>query len=284
MIRYVIYSAAIGDALGMPTEGLKREEIDKIYGFVDDYVEPKNYLKGKKEKGEWTDDTEQALALIDGIKDINVFIKKLIEWKNSNPPDIGLTSLKAIEKLERGDLSGIDSPSSGAAMRVYPLALVYRGKELKEKVILYSKITHNNKDAIAGALAVAYLVNKSLLEDKKDLNGCIKFIENYNKKFSLLLDKIKSFNKVEEAYNYFGTGVLSYEVVPSAIATFILTDDFEEGFLKCVNAGGDTDTLASIYGALAGSYYKKVPKRWVKGLKNKETLEEKIRKISPRNF
>ncbi|ADG13647.1 ADP-ribosylation/Crystallin J1 [Methanocaldococcus infernus ME] len=275
-MKSVVFSAAIGDALGMPAEGLKREEIKKLYGFIEDYEEPKNYLKGKKERGEWTDDTDQALALIDGIEDINIFIRKLIEWKNRNPPDIGLTSLKAIEKLERGDLSGVDSPSSGAAMRIYPIGLVCKDLDgLKRKVILYSKITHNNKDAIAGALAIAYLVFK----EEKDLDGCIKFLENFNYKFSKLLERIKSLKAVEEAYQLFGTGVLAYEVVPSAIATFILEEDFEEGLLKCVNAGGDTDTLASIYGALAGSYYKRVPKRYLKGLKNKEILEEKVKKL-----
>ena len=37
-----VFGAVIGDALGMPTENLTKEEIKKLYGFVDNYVEPRN--------------------------------------------------------------------------------------------------------------------------------------------------------------------------------------------------------------------------------------------------
>ncbi|CAB3288560.1 ADP-ribosylation/Crystallin J1 [Methanocaldococcus lauensis] len=277
-----VFGAVIGDALGMATEELKKEEIKKIYGIVDDYVEPKNYLAGKCEKGEWTDDTEQAIFIIKSLNkngvDIKKFAEYLIKWGNKNPPHIGLTSLKAIEKLKNNDFSGIDSPTCGAAMRVYPIAILYYDnlEKLKEEIIKVSKITHNNKEAIAGSLAIAFFIS-SALKDKKDFNlleECYNFIKEVDENFAKRLLKIKEFNDIDSLYNYFGTGVLTREVVPSAIGTYLLTDNFKEGMIKCINAGGDTDSLASMYGAISGAYYgfKNIPKKWIDNLKNKEFI------------
>jgi ADP-ribosylglycohydrolase len=46
--------------------------------------------------------------------------------------------------------------------------------------------------------------------------------------------------------------------------------------LKCINAGGDTDSLASMYGAMAGAYYgfKNIPKEWIECLNNKDYIYE----------
>ncbi|ACV24074.1 ADP-ribosylglycohydrolase family protein [Methanocaldococcus fervens] len=286
-----VFGAVIGDALGMPTENLTRDEIRKIYGFVDDYVEPKNYLAGKLSKGEWTDDTEQAICIIKSLTKEGVDIKKfancLIAWKNKNPPDIGITSLTAIEKLENNDYSGVNSSSCGAAMRIYPLGIVFYNnlKKLKEEVIKVSKITHNNKTAIAGALAVAFFVS-SALRDEKDfslLDSCYEYIKDVDEEFAKKLLELKNFKSKDffDIYDYFGTGVLTEEVVPSAIATYLLTSNFENGMLKCINAGGDTDSLASMYGAMAGAYYgfKSIPKKWINGLKNRDYIYKLAKKL-----
>ncbi len=261
-----VFGATIGDCLGAPTENLTENDIIKIYnGIITNYVEPKNYLYGKLKKGQWTDDTEQAFFIIDSLEEngvnLNKFSEYLINWKNSNPPDIGPTTYRAIEKLEKNDFSGVGNSSCGASMRIYPLALIYYNNldKLKEEIIKVSKITHNNKTAIAGALSIGFFVSNALLglKDFNLLDNCYNFIKNIDNKFGEKILEIKNFEntKIDYLFNYFGTGLPTEEVVPSAIGSYLLSSNYKTNLIKCVNVGGDTDSLACMYGAISGAYY-----------------------------
>ena len=51
----------------------------------------------------------------------------------------------------------------------------------------------------------------------------------------------------------------------AALWCFYTTNTFEEGAIKAVNLGEDTDTVGAVYGQLAGAYYgiREIPKRWL---------------------
>jgi ADP-ribosyl-[dinitrogen reductase] hydrolase len=59
-----------------------------------------------------------------------------------------------------------------------------------------------------------------------------------------------------------------------ALWGFVNSDSFEEGMLKVIRLGGDTDTNAAIYGQLAGAYYgyEAIPKEWRDGVFLSEEL------------
>ncbi len=290
-----VFGATIGDALGAPTENLTTDYIIKLYGGpITDYTEPKNYLMGEIKKGQWTDDTEQSFFIIDSLDNnginINKFVNCLIRWKNSNPPDIGPTTYRAILKLEDGDFSGINNSSCGAAMKVYPLGIAYYNnlKKLKEEVIKVSKITHNNKTAIAGALSVAFFVSKGFcgIKNFNLLNECYNYINSINSDFGEIILEIKRFkNKsVSSLFKYFGTGLPTEEVVPSAIGSYLLTDSFKDNIINCVNIGGDTDSLACISGGISGAYYGYRHifyncNKWIEGLLNRGVVIKYCEKL-----
>ncbi|WP_292460032.1 ADP-ribosylglycohydrolase family protein [Methanothermococcus sp.] len=298
-IQGCIFGTAIGDALGMPSEGLTKNEIISNYGIIDDYLPPKNHFKDILNAGDYTDDTEQTICLIKSITkegfDKNLFIKELIKWYRNNPVGIGPTSKKAIESLINGNYNGLNSKTCGAAMRVSPLGIFYYDNpyKLKNAIIEASKITHNNSEAIAGALAIGFLVswglnnnltmNNSLSKSVKTfrcnhsknfISKLAEFIEDISEEFAEKILIIKKIKTIEEGYELFGTGMDAIECVPSAILTFYLTNDFKTGMIKAVNAGGDTDSLGCMYGAIAGTYYGygNIPKKWINGIKNKDYL------------
>ena len=61
----------------------------------------------------------------------------------------------------------------------------------------------------------------------------------------------------------------------TAIWCLLNTTSYEECIYKCVKKGGDTDTIASVAGGLAGIVYgrEKIPRNWMRDLRNKELIE-----------
>ncbi|BAP62753.1 ADP-ribosylglycohydrolase family protein [Methanococcus maripaludis] len=289
-----ILGLSIGDALGMPTEWFTKEEIAEKYGLIDNFVDPKNKFNGILKAGQYTDDTDQTIAILNSfdVRGFNndIFIKELIKWYNNNPVGIGPTSTKAIEKLIEGDTTGCDSRTCGSSMRVGPLGLFYFGEydKLKEITIKATKLTHNNDEAIAGALSIAFFVAESVnhVKSEKSIKRCAKFIEDVSYDFSEKILLINDLNSADEAYNLFNTGLPAIECVPSAIATFLRTDTFKDGMISCVNAGGDTDSMGSMYGAIAGAYYgvSNIPEIWIAGLQNKDLLVDLSKKLYKLRF
>ncbi|EWC48717.1 hypothetical protein DRE_00022 [Drechslerella stenobrocha 248] len=62
----------------------------------------------------------------------------------------------------------------------------------------------------------------------------------------------------------------------AALWAFFTTDDWATGCLKVVNLGDDADTVAAIYGGLAGAYYglEAIPARWRDGLLKSNVVAE----------
>jgi len=88
----------------------------------------------------------------------------------------------------------------------------------------------------------------------------------------------------EEVLRRIGAKDHTTQTIPAAFASFLLTDSFEEAVRVAIRAGGDTDAIAGIAGALAGTHYgiDAIPKKWkdqVDGFNHLRRLEKK----SPRS-
>ncbi|MCS7121279.1 MAG: ADP-ribosylglycohydrolase family protein [Archaeoglobaceae archaeon] len=273
---------AVGDALGMPVEGLSREQIKKIYGEINDFL-PSPYKD--LEAGEFTDDTEQALLVAEVIIenlffDPEKFAEKLKNWF-LRAKRIGPTSSKAIHRLLIGydwRSSGLPSDTCGAATRVAPIGLVYSfNLDLVEKYAEISAIvTHRSDVAIAAASAVALAVTCNILGYKDD-----EMLEIVTKRIKdeILADKILLSYEIKSegldvAVEKIGNSISSYDTVPIAFYCFFSGKNFEESLKLAANAGGDTDSIAAICGALKGSAGFEIPRRWLEKLKDRERIQE----------
>ncbi len=250
--RGCLVGLAIGDALGKDFEGLSFEEIRERYGHIRDMGD-----------GEWTDDTEQALILAESIASTLYFSPDDFANRLKN---IGLsrfygpTSSKAIERLKRGlswRESGVFSDTDGSAMRVAPIGLVYHfNYNLIEKyAIISSIVTHKGNAAIAGAVAVAIAVACAVNQDEDLLEEVVKRCEKFD---VLIAEKIEYAYQIrneslEKAVKEIGTSIMAFDAVPFAFYCYFSSKTFEEAVVKAVNAGGDTDTIAAIVGAIKGA-------------------------------
>jgi len=287
--------AAIGDALGKQNEGLGRKDILEN-GYVTDYGKAWPGCPGENlREGQYTDDTEQMIVLAQSLIECNGFnavdfAGKIAKWGSDAQNDpvrkklVGPSSAAAISRLNSGITwkeSGSDIPSCGSAMRVAPIGLFYNDMdEIESNAALSSIPTHNSKGAIAGAVAVAVAVRSALCE--KDCSEIIKDTAGKASKYDAgLAKKIElSFEKKDiepdKVFEEFGTSYLVYDTVPCAFYCF--SRHFavpEKAIIEAVNAGGDTDSIACITGALYGALHgiDVFPEKWLKGLENRKMIE-----------
>jgi ADP-ribosyl-[dinitrogen reductase] hydrolase len=288
--------AAIGDALGRQNEGVRREVILKI-GYVKDYgMSPTGSYGEKLRAGQYTDDTEQMLVLAQSLIacngfDAKDFANRIAKWgvevRNdpARSPFIGPSSSSAIDKLNSGiswKESGSDIPSCGSAMRAAPIGLFYDSMEKVESNAVISSIpTHNSKGAIAGAVAVAVAVRCAI--DGYNLSEIMRRTCERTSNHDIDLAK-----KIELAYESrnelpdmvfarLGTSYYVYDTVPCACYCFSRHfKEPEKAMIEAVNAGGDTDSIGCITGALCGALHgiSSFPEEWITGLENKELIEQ----------
>lgn len=206
----------------------------------------------------------------------------------------GPTTLKVIENLKKGDTSRIALPYSGigiynhlatdgAAMKIFPIGLLYKRQtnQLIDAVMTICKPTHFTNQSVSGACAIACAVGEAACldatvdsvieaglfgakEGHKRASSNEEF-ENvagqsiYRKiKFAVKLGENSSdmFEAIDDIADLIGTGVMACEAVP---ATFGFVSAFRnkpiDAVIAAANAGQDTDTVASMTGAIIGALY-----------------------------
>lgn len=283
---------AIGDALGMTFEGWSPDRIKRHW-------KEKVFLPSPSRRlgpGQYTDDTLMALchahSLIEkGRVEPEDISQKFIEWYDSgNLRGIGDTTAYAIRRLKKGynwqesGATGEYAAGNGGAMRIAPVGLFCHDDltALKEAVQKAVIITHNNPEAVAGALAVAYLVARSV-RDELDPNSAIKDASNFigpckvRENLQRAGELLDSGATPEKALEILGTSGYVVETVASAVFCFLYSpDDFYKTVVNAVEGGVDSDTTAAVAGAVSGSYngIKGLPEDWLKGVEDSAGLQD----------
>ncbi len=142
------------------------------------------------------------------------------------------------------------SYANGASMRVIPIGYAY---DSLEQTLLQAKAscipTHNHREAIKGAQAVACAVYLARNGEDKD------FIKNYIEK-TFKYDLSTPLSAIKETHVF--DSRTSYSVPPAIIA-FLESTDYESAIRNAISLGGDADTQACIAGGIAEAYYKDIP-------------------------
>ncbi len=290
--RGSILGLAIGDAMGMPFEGLTSDMIKGAW-------QNKDFISGSYQglrAGQYTDDTLMMICHLENLierrkVDPEHLSSKFIEWFDSRDlRGIGRTTLYAITRLKQGypwDKSGSEdyyAAGNGGAMRIAPVGLFYHRdlEGLREAVQIGVMITHNNSEAISGALAVAYLVARGVREDlnpETAISDTVAYLGDSQVSNKLVLAQELLSDEVtpSEALKTLGVSGYVLETVASAIYCFLYTPrDFEETVVNAVLGGGDTDTIAAVAGAISGAFngMENIPQRWLEGVEGKERFIE----------
>ena len=289
-----IVGAACGDALGMPVEYVNRETVSHEYGEIRDFVTPsKKHPCGHLHAGQYTDDTQQLMALAESIVDANgfslgAFSEKLKKWYLKNLEDKqfkrfpGNTSLAACSNLLRGEnplqSGSICATTCGSVMRVAPIGVFYHRdiNKTNHYAQLSSIPTHNSQLAREGAAFIAEVV-AYLMNGKDPHNAVTNALKNIKTEvlkspLEYILKNPKTNSKAIK--DKFGTSEHIAEVIPFSIFAFLKNaHSFEDVVIESVNGSipGDTDSIACITGACAGAFhgYNSIPQRFAEKLENR---------------
>lgn len=142
------------------------------------------------------------------------------------------------------------SYGNGGAMRAVPIGYAY---DTMEQTLLQAKAsclyTHNNREAITGAQAVAAAV--WLARHGKTKDEIKSYLEaNFRYELSAPISEIRRSYVFE---------VRAGKSVPQSIAAFLQSEDYEGAVRNAVSLGGDADTMACIAGGIAEAFYGEIP-------------------------
>lgn len=314
-----IYGQAIGDAMGMPTELWPIQRIRNKFGnWVTEFLDgtDDNDIAINFKAGEYTDDTNQALAIIDALIETNwqpdtkVLVKHIMKWADAvgawDNNILGPSSKAALTLVKQGkDPKAVTGSAltNGCGMRISPIGTLYTPNqinELVEMVYEVTKITHSSDVAISGASMIAGAVTAAMADYNWD--DIVTFAEEANDKgFKLGAPTWAAKNKnrlevglwlahkyaddevkfSEEIYDTVGTGTMISESIPAALAIAYYAKDVEKCAYLCTNLGGDTDTIGAMATAICGAKNgaQSIPDSWKK-LIDEKNPQHNIKEIA----
>lgn len=296
-----LLGVAVGDALGQPVEAFPPERLRREFGEVREFMPGDPRLPIPLGAGQWTDDTQMTLDIA----------RSIVRCGRVDPEDIaqefvrdhwgegirfsGFTVKYSLQRLKRGvswQESGLDDPmtaGNGGAMRIAPVGLfdcLHRNR-LAEDARLATIITHRHPEAVAGAMAVAYMVAEAAagaLDPATVLADTIAFVgesgvaENLSRAQELLAQGVET----GRALQVLGTTGYVVHTVAAAAYCFLRTpDDFERTVIDAVMGGNDADTTAAVAGAISGTYNGEaaIPARWRENVERGAEIEALARKL-----
>jgi ADP-ribosylglycohydrolase len=229
--------------------------------------------------GQPTDDSETALVLARTLVAHGAYCPETArrayqEWFGTRPFDCGCTIASGLSGRPNHD-----SQANGALMRISPLGVfcwnvdTERTEELARQD---ARITHPHPICLQAnalfAVAISTAIRARTAADKlySDLVDRAKQMKIDPRLLQATLEA--SCSKPDDFTTQQGWVVIAYQ---NALWQLLHASSLEEGLVDTVMAGGDTDTNASIAGALLGAVHGRmaVPRQW----------EEKVLSCRPKS-
>lgn len=319
-IRGCLVGALIGDCLGAPVEciywdGLSPDRVEKqfekyatdspgkIYKYTDDTAMARQVAQSLIEhKGSVNAEDMARKFQLEYFREpqrgyggavIEVFTKLRAQMKKEDSENSDCF------QPAREQFDGSGSYGNGAAMRVHPFGIAAQNMhQVCEMAAVQSRLTHAHRDAVDGAVIQAAAVHLALTST--DTTSRTDFITSLMKEVSDtsaydlsvindLLDRDEPL-ETKSLVEALGNDVSALNSVPAAIFSFVkeafeATTNDENPFLRTLKTalrfGGDSDTIGSMAGAIAGAKYGRsaIPDQLAKICEGVEHAEEQADEI-----
>lgn len=307
-----VLGAAIGDAMGHPTEFMSLDAIrqkfgeDGVTGFV---------LFGEqngKRFAPYTDDTQMAevvlRSLLDGIDDaddpaspdLDGTMRRMadgfVDWAQ-NPLGghraPGNACLAGCAALANGthwsEAGGAKAGGCGSVMRAYPFGLgLLDDVVMKTWAVSHSKLTHRDPIALAACAAMAVGMRHAMRGN--DVDDMLSDMVGAARPHSAA-----TADMMQRAWDEAGAGAepdaifdwlrawAAHEAIAAAVYLVARhPDDFAAAVLEGANTEGDSDSIATLAGALVGARVgiEGIPKDWVNDVERSVQLQALARRAA----
>jgi poly(ADP-ribose) glycohydrolase ARH3 len=273
--RGALLGTFVGDALGMPFEGLPPDGIPTHFSMENARLGPGTYpddtqmmiaLGEAIVAADTVDEDRVARAFLDAYDPRRGYGRGTVEvfglWR------AGVPTRSAAKQVFDGGSFG-----NGAAMRIAPVAVrwCFSALELAENAARSARLTHAHRlggDAavvLAGAIAAA-LNGRDVLGDA----AALAVTPEMQDAISAVRQLVLLAASPAEVAERLGNTVEGHRSVPAALYAAVASPSFKDAVTFAVRCGGDTDTIAAMAGAIAGAQHgaAAVPADWFDALEN----------------
>lgn len=269
--RGMVLGAAVGDALGAGYEFARIDENlvpDMIGGGLGPFA-----------PGEWTDDTSLTWVVVEAAASYNDLSSQnaldqiaqgFRAWFDTKPPDIGYTTSRAIRagstaRKQREAARAAQGVSNGSLMRTSPVVLRYLDDPvgLVKAASEVSALTHAAPEAVESCVVWSLLLRKAVVDGTLDVDEPLRYLDRWQRGYwSMNLNEACNSTPARWFDNGYATVALR-----AALSSVYSTPnyDFVESLYTAIRIGHDTDTVASIAGALVGALngIDAIPSHWL---------------------
>ena len=265
----VLLASAAGDTLGVPYE----------FGTVTKSPLMKGGGLGNLAPGQWSDDTDMACAItrvaalgLDLTTEgaLDQIAAGFHEWFDAGPGDVGIQTRRVLRSSDptaastRAAAARIHaeegrSGGNGSLMRTAPVALAHLNDEatLIAAARAVSSLTHYEKDAGDACVLWCLAIRHAVLTGQLDVRIGLPHVADV---WAARLDEAE----VQEPSFFAHNNSWVVSALQCAWSAISRSDGLVDGLQRAVGAGGDTDTVAAIAGALLGAVHggAAVPADW----------------------
>ena len=272
-----LLGAAVGDALGLPREGLSARAAERLFG-----PEIRHALVFGR--GMVSDDTEHAamtaLSMITSSDTPEAFgralARRLRWWVLALPAGVGLATARSCMRLWLGrppSASGVYSAGNGPMMRAPIIGLHFAEDpgRMREFVGVSTRITHTDPRAEQAAQIVALAVSYTLRHPAAEPSGADviaearELVPDLGDELRQILDRALDPAPLTEHWPAGPTGYCCDTLLAVLHSWLRVPQSFRSAMQTVLCLGGDADTTGAVLGGILGANLgaQAIPAQWL---------------------
>jgi len=300
-----LYGQAIGDALGLGSEGLFKDGVEGYYpdGLTKyEQIIPDSH-RSRWHQGDWTDDTDMMLCIanalvrhggkVDGttLRDI---ARNFKDWAFS-PECMGIGALVSnvlsvgdyVEKpmdVARlfWDMSHKESAPNGGLMRTSVVGLLRCDVVSAAEQIC--KLTHYDPRCVGSCVIASEIIHNLVYKNTVITSDQIKAIAaKYDERIAPYVDLAWNSTDIAqlELDEQYSAGY-TLKTLAASLWCYFHSPNFVDGLYAVVNAGGDADTNAAAACSILGAKYgaSSIPTYYKEHLWKRDEYEEVVKRLA----